>query len=132
MNEYQIGYLAGLVDGEGTITFCKSRGTFFPSISIGVIDKSVIDNLHSWLGFGHIYITDLPSGKSIYRIYWRKQIEVMKVLNLIMPHLIIKQEQAKQVLSWVQSRKVGIYKGDPLSEWELSLCNLVRELNGGI
>jgi hypothetical protein len=102
-----LAYMAGIVDGEGsiTITDCsRTQGRTFFSTSLGVVstDKPLIDWIICVFG-GHMgsYTpkqTPKNSRKKVYR--WQvtgKNLET--VLNLIYPYVVIKKREIEVMLA---------------------------------
>jgi len=110
LSDIEKGYIAGLIDGEGSITF-KNHGKFVgsPHIIITNTNKEVIE----WL------IKKIPHTKLDCRketIYWKKTYhakithrETISALLKDLEHiLIIKQQQAKIILNYLENhRKYG-------------------------
>jgi hypothetical protein len=104
--ERDLAYFAGIVDGEGSITITDSshaQGRCFFSTSLGITstDKVLIDwVVKTFGGWESCYTpkqTPLNSRKKVYR--WQitgENLETM--LNLILPYLIIKQQEAEIML----------------------------------
>lgn len=101
------GYLGGIVDGEGCISimYCHNRKTPTTALAISVYqaDKRLMD----WLVFhygGKIYSHTMKnSTRPGYVWYAPTGKEVReKFLLLLIPHLLLKQEQAKLALEYVR------------------------------
>jgi len=101
----KLAYLAGIIDGEGSIMLWKSeidsktRGQFNLRINVTSTDKCLIDWLFENFG-GHTYLSRAPS--RISKPHWKKQYlwsvprpEILKFLQDIYPYLIIKKERCK-------------------------------------
>lgn len=52
MTEGQIGWVAGIIEGEGTIAV--PPGNIYPSIRVEMADKDIIDRLQSITGLGKV------------------------------------------------------------------------------
>ena len=110
LTKEQIGYIAGIVDGEGTITLTRRRSKilkrknrkpqynlicYAPAIYVGNTNLDLILWLKSKLGCGSIYIWDKGTDKHkpVYRITFSANM-VRKILPIIIDSLIVKKSQA--------------------------------------
>ena len=109
-----ISYLAGIIDGEGTIRINRCAGDktlrqlkrknpiHAGQISVGMTSKDVCDLLQSVLG-GSVREERVPDGrKVIYRWAITSRPMVIAALNKLMPYLIVKKEQAQAVLEFCE------------------------------
>ena len=101
-------YLAGIIDGEGTIRIggakCneKNRNTrYYASISVGMTDKAVIQLLVETFGSKmRIERVRIPNRKDVYRWGTSGNIAVPRIIEKLLPYLIIKKQQAELVLQF--------------------------------
>ncbi len=112
-------YVAGLFDGDGTISNPKKRTV---SLSISQINKPLLEEIKSFLGYGVIETVyneyeDKHGYKhrTLYRIRFNRD-DAIKLLNSIIPHLILKKERGIKALTVLQecvgkTQKTGIPKG---------------------
>lgn len=128
-------YLAGLFDGEGSITICrrsgfdKRVGRSYPAFIFTIQITNTNLTLMKWLitNFGGVYYsanaTRPEHWKPSYqwRVKGRKNEEQM--LLSVLPYLVIKREQALLGLEYVRMLDVK----DPVKREELMLR--LRELN---
>lgn len=106
LQQLQYAYLAGFLDGEGTIHFGytkrPSKNCLQTSLWISASnnDRKVIDQLHERYG-GFTYMEDrhtLLHRRSHY--YWRiARRHAISLLKQIMPYLIVKREQASLLVN---------------------------------
>src|ERR1035438_1061932 len=105
------GYLAGIVDGEGTITICRSeyvaKKTGNPTIgySVKVQVKNTDVRLMKWLKsrFGGEYYSDnskRPSNWKDSYVWFHASESKQELLLAILPYLIVKREQALVALEF--------------------------------
>lgn len=120
LNDLEIGYLAGLIDGEGTIGLvCTKRNgenNYNPQVNITNTNLTLLDWCLATTGIGIISIHNiyLSNSKRKDCYYWRlRNNEILEFLPIILPILIIKQRQAELVLEYfakcqceVSSRKI--------------------------
>jgi len=114
------GYLAGILDGEGTFRICKctSKHTlavtnsinprYAPYIGVGISDKDTVLLLAEELG-GSVRVERAPAGhKPIYRWTASGRKMTYRALILVMPYLRIKRRQAELleefILDWEDLR----------------------------
>jgi hypothetical protein len=113
----RLAWFAGIVDGEGSITMAKnptgkSGGyTIRPLVNItnsSVPALNVIEKLMEDYGLAY-YIKWLEPDKGgrkrwIWRLNIYGQKRVIRLLEVIMPYLVIKTEQAKILYDWCKYR----------------------------
>lgn len=116
-------YLAGLFDGEGCIDaplgrikgkYCD-RPYVRPRIRMCMADNAthMMQRLHSVFG-GHVYHRNAGkrNQQDSWSLEWLNHAEMRKILDLILPHLILKREQALLVLWWLDNMS-GCRSDDP-------------------
>jgi hypothetical protein len=98
LSESDKGYIAGFIDGEGSIIFYKDRKILNPAILVANTDKPVLDYLKSKLTIGSLAITRRthknPKWKDLYQLHIHGAKPVYDILIVIEPYLIIKKEKA--------------------------------------
>lgn len=149
LTERQLGWLAGIWDGEGSITvfkYAEKNGAikYCPTICAVNTDLTIINEvqkLADLLGINfHLMERKIPKSKrdkhSIsYQLITRKMSYIKKFLEIITPYLISKKAQAELVLRFVNKRlaKLEINKGSNAksrySEDEIEISKNIRELN---
>ena len=108
LTKTQISYLAGIIDGEGTITTTKSSGSIgglTPLVSVANTDKKLIDWLKENIG-GNVTASQ-PKNKNWklkYRWYLYSVLDVSIIIKMIFPYLIIKKKNAHRVLTFCNWR----------------------------
>jgi len=130
------GYLAGLIDGEGSITIKKSLGKWYaPWIQITNTNIDVMNWLEETLGtkgIGHIVAKEKPrkpNHKQTYNYNIGSVQGVKQVLEQIVDLLKIKKQQALLVLEFIRLKENKADYGILPEEEEI--FNKVRELNKG-
>lgn len=110
-------YLAGIIDGEGTIRINKTRLSKYPNwqdkysahISVGMSSKKVIDLLvKNFKARMRIERAGVPNRKTIYRWGTSGNKAVPKILKKILPYLIAKKKHAELVIEFCEGYKKGI------------------------
>lgn len=131
LKDFEKGYLAGAIDGEGTICITKVRGNvkygrLYPIVSIVNTDRHMLEICQKYLhGLGRvgIHTRNYEGRKSIYYLKLSKFSHVIRVLREIAPYLVVKQKQAKLMLEFLEIRN---YRPHPRTaegvtgrEWEI-------------
>lgn len=133
VRETDIAYLAGFIDGEGTITlrrvakgrYTKAMVSYCNSVKAviercaRITDSKVAHSRRSISKPGHsdIYIVNI----------FRREI-VLGLLKALMPYLVAKRPQAMAVIEFLELQEYRIAKS-PLSRRELELERICQSLN---
>lgn len=136
----RIAFVAGLIEGEGTITISvlhnkSSRNgiRIRPMIVINNTSKELIDFtmdlLHSLDCAAYVYWRmqkSSPAKIAAIQIigYWR----IKRFLDLILPWLISKKQQAQLVLS-LCNRRCYVKSNEPYEDADFELAEKIKELN---
>ena len=103
----EIGYIAGFMDGEGSICFCLGR-RMNPTIQFPNTNKEVIEWLLKKLTVGGLSITvrekKNPNWKTLYQIHIGGIKNVYDILKKIEPYLIIKKDKAQEAIKELELR----------------------------
>jgi hypothetical protein len=104
-NEIPWPYLAGLIDGEGSIQIYKHRGTYEYRLKIGNTDLRLMQWLISNVGGKYYTETNRNKDKHKTLHQWRTTgiNNTKKVLEEVVPFLVLKQEQAKILLKYFEA-----------------------------
>jgi hypothetical protein len=94
MKEKDLYYIAGFLDGEGSICIVKSKGQYYLQIDIVNTNSEVIDFVFKTLKLGGIYENRRQKRKVLYRWVAKSKI-AEKALRLLLPYLKVKKEQAE-------------------------------------
>jgi len=139
-----LAYIAGFVDGEGSVGLTNPRGTC-SSVIVQLVNTNseVMYYINACLP-GRMYVQARPGRKVIYRLYWQGQ-DAITVLELLLPYLVVKRRIAELALEFWRSCIAYVdidtdepipaptNRGQPLNEAELilrkSYCNRMQELN---
>lgn len=98
MSEIDVAYIAGLIDGEGSVYVMKHRDkTFYPAVSICMTHAGVLAWLAEKLGLSMSAVPRTPAG-------WRDQYSVrihgaraVLLCHRMPPYLKVKRQQAELV-----------------------------------
>lgn len=121
-------YLAGLFDGEGHISIYKKNHCqsdcnwtqdflYYPVVKIGMTAGWDILRKLQKIYKGTLYLRKYPTDQQKDLLVWtlRGQENILKFLNAIAEHLIIKEKQAKIIYEFYREWK---FQGIPLPEEE--------------
>jgi hypothetical protein len=94
LSDSQVGHLAGIIDGEGSVGLSKSITGWVVQVRFVNTNEKVIERVQEWLGFGKVTI-HRPSAprKPIYALWFNLR-ESFVLLRIIEKSLIIKRHQA--------------------------------------
>lgn len=98
----EAAYLAGIIDGEGSISMDFRRNTY--RLSIGNTDKALLNWIYDRLG-GAIRLKEKKEGrKPMY--YWvcNQMYIVFSILSAVEPYLIVKKGKAKEAFDSLWQR----------------------------
>lgn len=124
ISERDLGYIAGIVDGEGCITIVKQapnklrkekNSRYGIVCQVANTDKRLIDWLHDCFG-GSIRITEK---REKWRTAWTwaiRSTQAFKFLKLIRDYSLIKQNQIDLVIEF-QTKCVNITQFHPVPLW---------------
>lgn len=133
MDKTELAYVAGIIDGEGTITLSRRRKNELPSpyICVSSTNREVLEWLKTRLG-GTICSKKRyrENHKQSYIWYIRLATKCLTLLNEIEPFLIIKKQQALLLLNNYKNctPRNGKYSKEVLAE-KLRLVDGIRKLN---
>ena len=133
VTQFELGWLAGIIDGEGSITVCKRGPTYVPTIKMANTSKVLVEKyceILDGLDISHKCYGKQKNGNCKYQ--WEVCIDgrprVHKALSIVQNLLIAKQKQATKVGEWIESR--GLDLRGPYTENQLNIIKNIRELNG--
>lgn len=99
MNLTETAYLAGIIDGEGSIMLSKYHHSEFPCpcISISSTDLELLEWVRDRIGSGRIntkknYKIDVHKTSYTYVVYYDSAIEIMRVIE---PFLVITRKKLR-------------------------------------
>jgi hypothetical protein len=137
--EWQLGYLAAFIDGEGGIQITRSkrksrryRLTLHPVVYFTNTNLEVITTIRNWLCAGAIVVS--RSKKRNYRDTHVLHItgirNIMRLLKAVSPYLIVKRERAALMMQFCESR-LGERgpEGRRFNQKELKLNRQIRSAN---
>ena len=131
LTEPEKAYLAGIIDGEGSISLVRHKGprcglhNLDAVVKVTNTDSVLIGWLREKTGVGSIYHRSRAGSRyrDVYTIVWATT-AVRDILEAVLPYLVIKRDRAEIVLSLdrTNSEARSIYggrfgSGRPVPEW---------------
>lgn len=137
ISDLDLAYIAGLIDGEGSIHVAKARDCLYPQVVVAMTDRGVIDWLAERLGAGNVQLHNSANLRRhpTYRKQWRVMVTGRRAHLLcqrLLPFLKVKHPQAELVLTFpVDARAGAAQRLDPaISEMRQRLRSELSALNG--
>lgn len=120
------GYLAGLIDGEGCLSFRydgrKTILRLYPALVIHMTNYEIIKLLHN--EFGGSFGTIQSDGIKKISYTWQFQGEqVISIVQRVYPYLIVKKQQADLILGYHALGENGEPKVNAFFKKEMALLN---------
>lgn len=113
MNSIPPAYLAGFFDGEGYVGLASNtrrtstrkapKLSFQPKIAIGQKHPAVLLSIQESLGYGSITRHKTRFGFT-YRFRVHNRIDVIRFLEEVLPHVIVKREQVELMLKVLSNK----------------------------
>lgn len=133
LTSQEAAYLAGLIDGEGSIVITRQRATG-PKLMLWNSNKPMIDWLVRHAG-GTGYRQD-RRGKQLCWLWNVSPSGIEPILIQLYPYLVAKRRQARVMLMYLEHRRVyGSSLGHPLTPEEravrLRFADILSRLNTG-
>lgn len=134
MDERELHYFAGLLDGEGTVTVRRiNRGkgrkhSFKPSLCVSNTDKRMMDWVMdrapgAWLDTPR----RSPTGTLCYRVFV-EGLGQLPLYQALEPVLVIKSDLMAAVIEWSEIR-LSQSRTDPLTKRQLEIVQQIRARN---
>lgn len=113
-------YLAGFFDGEGTFWLGEQTGknglqygAFNVLLSQSGDDGlALLEQIQKEYGgkiYQHLRPGQYKATKSAYKLYWSRK-EGIELIKILLPFLILKQEQAQKVLQYLERENIGKHR----------------------
>ena len=131
LTERQWAYIAGFWDGEGTISAHISHSTGGqpqPHLSVCNSNVAVIDQLRRWLGGSMTVRKHSGRDRPMASLMITALPRMIAVLRGMLPHLLVKKQQAELLLCMVESR-CQRHTQDSWTEEEREFVGLLHALN---
>jgi hypothetical protein len=121
MSATEAAYMAGMVDGEGSVTLIKAAWKrnragfqFQPLLTIANTFRPVLERLVEMCGNGRIvatYNTKHAAHKVGYRVVFTSN-QIRHVLPQLVPYLVIKKRQAELLIEYLGEWRKGLHITD--------------------
>lgn len=121
MGSTAAAYMAGFLDGEGTVTLIRSTRwkarsgfRYQPCLSLSNTHLGVLEHLVRSCGNGRLVASnhsDTPTHKVGYHVRFTSN-QIRHVLPQLLPYLIIKKQQAVLLLKFLDLRTIGRHLSD--------------------
>ena len=105
MNQIDLAYAAGLIDGEGCFGLARERNgngslVYRPYVTVGMTTEEPIRWLHELFGVGGVtFFPKAPPARPMYR--WRTQGKGARtVAEALLPYLRVKADVARLILAF--------------------------------
>ncbi len=124
LDKVQLGYAAGIIDGEGTISLvksacktCKSEFRYRITLTMSNTSLKLVKRFQSWFG-GAFYIIPKREQDRQQQYKWQLNaiFEQIAFLKLIKPYLFVKQKQAELALEFLNNS--GYYNQHTMTDTE--------------
>jgi hypothetical protein len=129
------GYIAGIIDGEGTVTIIviRRKRSYLSTIYVDNTDLSLLKKIRELCGFGSLYRHSSRKQETKQRRLYRLKFSsthLRILLPQITPYLIRKRRQAEILMEVLNYVKLGNnqHTQRPIEKLE-ALVNEIRRLN---
>lgn len=138
ISEFELGWLCGVIDGEGCIGLWSRGGSrsheYKPGMRIANTSKPLVDKVCALLKSIDVgcHVTYYKPRNERSKEYWAITVEGFKRLNKLLPVikdiLVEKKAQAALLWAWCESRQ-SKWKSLEYSEFELDIPKQLSALN---
>jgi len=139
MSEMQLSYLAGFVDGEGSIFGIREKRSenrsgfgYTVHMSVGQCNLEILTAFREWSGLGSV--TTVKRMQPHHKDQWKwvlTQKQAKLLLLQLEPYLVLKKEQARLAIEFIEikekAKALNYSKNN--SEYEHSVYEKLSELN---
>lgn len=128
LSEWQLGYIAGIIDGEGSICLVKRKdGRLTPEVKVTMTDMTCTYFLHATTRVGTVHSADDSRKEHYKRTHiWavRGNSDIFSLLRTILPYLLVKNKQACLMLKFTMRRIEGAPYDEVDSKLREEMCSL--------
>lgn len=117
ITEPQKAYIAGIIDGEGSITISRKIDktmragvAYRPYVPVTNTDRRLLDWLFETTGLGNVRPNAIPKNPN-HKPSWRWELwsqQAHQLLLNILPYLILKKEQAILLIEFMERVRYGV------------------------
>jgi hypothetical protein len=145
VSEIDHAYLAGIIDGEGTVSITRSKTrkngrdlvAYQPELTVSNTNLILLGSLHGRFG-GHLVKANIPAHKNWrqgYILFFRRK-EMLMLLPKVIPHLTAKRQKAELLFEYMSTRTKhvtagmdGRFVGIPLTDRQKQIIAEIRQNN---
>lgn len=135
MTEVELAYIAGFVDGEGSISiYRRAKDTYTPYLSVSNTNLEVLEYINHVLGdTGYLIKMKMPNPK--HKTAWKLRFDSVKcnaILKLLLPYLRLKHRQAEMaiiVADFQSANTRGQQVPDYIASVKLMMYEGIKKLN---
>jgi hypothetical protein len=122
------GYIAGFLDGEGSIITAAHRYNHFIRIVLANTHEPTLLAIQKRLGFGNIHKrpSKNPKHKTLFVLYIDNFDRIEELLRMVRPYLYIKADKANEAFKVIDKRKASIANIIQRNE------SIINEINKGL
>lgn len=126
--EIDMAYAAGILDGDGSFSILKNKGKYYPCIQLSNAFKGMSEWLHEKFG-GSLRIKkpQQPHHKILYVWSARGVESCLKIIERILPHIVLKTEQCYVMENFLYAKMKDISEREG-EIFSLRMKNINREL----
>jgi len=133
LTEFQLGYLAGMIDGEGCLSLLTIKDkrpnksiVYRTELTIANTNKEALEQIQTWVGAGYVKTSKRQDRKDIYLYYLTSQKKLLCLLKQLKDRLIIKRDKLNIATMFLESRTKG--KKHRYTRTELALAMAFKSL----
>lgn len=108
MKDTDLGWCAGLFDGEGSIGICHRRAarTYHLGLRIQMTDERTVRHFRDLVGLGTV-AWQAARGRRLQSWTWfsGRRSDVAAILSKLLPHLVTKEKEASLALRFLEAAK---------------------------
>lgn len=124
LSETEKAYLAGILDGEGSISLARSHARssakyVYPLVRIANTDKKLISWIRKRIPIGHAgYVSKIHKKcKDVYHVAWAST-EAVCILQELLPYLVCKKFRAEVAIQvWLENEHAVKNYGQPFGNY---------------
>lgn len=104
---FEIGYIVGIIEGEGSIFISEENGRYRPVISIANADKVMMNTLDNLLPFFRKSFIKRKNKKwsDIHTIRLNNKKHIKELCNFLYPYMISKKKETELILKIIENNK---------------------------
>jgi hypothetical protein len=132
LNDAELAYIAGIIDGEGHIGMVKTQDGYDPVVSVANTSKELIDWIMNKVPTGalttHQHLRK-PNWKIGYVYTISSYADIVELLQKVLRYLIVKRRQAELMIEYCKVRLSSPLRGFKFDEIGKRYYQEFRELN---